>query len=662
MIRQPELIFVLPWIVAPLCLRIITLFSPGSIVSLPEAICGLLYGAPQDLFVGFEILILFQLLELAKRRRESSFRILQTVLACSIFAIIHFYFFLDFVLFSKLGIRMDTDFLYFFGEIAPFVDSAKEIGLLYFFVLVGIVVASMAGFFRFFRKYSLLRSIKPSGAVLAVLGVVILPTRFFIPEDVAYFSKNAVFQLQVAVLDRSNAKSKRRSRLSEAELHSILPDSNIEQYQLVSPAYPILKDTQGFSGEKNFDVIIEEGERPHLIFLFLESFRAKDVGSLGSELGATPVFDRLSKEGVLFTNYYSPGAQTTRAVIASLFGIPPRFTKRAVQSADPAMPLIGIADKLKESGYRSAFFHNGSLEFEGKTAFFSQHGYSEIFGGDDIARAYPKAERSSWGLHDEHLMPFVVDWLKRKDEEQQASFLTVFTVTTHHPYEVPSDYTAPFFDVSRPDPIHPIFKQQKGTELYRKYLETIHYADHALEILVDLLKKEGLAENTILFIQADSSCPMGEHYRNFFGIRFIYEENLKVPLLILAPGRLEQPQRIDEVRSQIDLLATVMDIFRLRGLNHSVGTSLVRKTNGRPVYFSSPFELVYQGLRMGKDKFIYCLKQGSVQLYDLSKDPGERRNIAGNHIDKAKRYLRMTKSVHETFDRLYAGRNFAPPR
>ena len=83
-------------------------------------------------------------------------------------------------------------------------------------------------------------------------------------------------------------------------------------------------------------------------------------------------------------------------------------------------------------------------------------------------------------------------------------------------------------------------------------------------------------------------------------INYLYEENVRVPLLILAPGRLSGPVEIDAPASQVDLLPTVMDLFGMTGLNHAVGTSLARKTTDRTAFFSNPFGPGYLGRRSGR--------------------------------------------------------------
>ncbi len=91
------------------------------------------------------------------------------------------------------------------------------------------------------------------------------------------------------------------------------------------------------------------------------------MGVLGGEYPASPEFDRLSKEGILFSKFYATGVQTTRAVISSLYGVMPRFSAAAVQSDQPDIKLQGLPEIMSARGYTNAYFHNGSLAFAEKT-------------------------------------------------------------------------------------------------------------------------------------------------------------------------------------------------------------------------------------------------------------------------------------------------------
>ena len=126
-----------------------------------------------------------------------------------------------------------------------------------------------------------------------------------------------------------------------------------EQSRYLDPKYPLLRHTDRFQGKKRFELI--RGEKPHVLFIFLESFRAKNVGCLGGSPAVSPHFDRLAEKGILFTQFYANGLQTYRAMISSFFGIPAHL-KTASLEPFCSIPLIGLPQILKETAIEQRFF------------------------------------------------------------------------------------------------------------------------------------------------------------------------------------------------------------------------------------------------------------------------------------------------------------------
>jgi len=327
-------------------------------------------------------------------------------------------------------------------------------------------------------------------------------------------------------------------------------------------------------------------------------------------------------------------------MLASLFGILPRFSHGSVLASDPDMPLVGIPDLFRRRGYRTAYFHNGSLAFDAQDRFFPRHGFDEMHGREKIRGAFPSAPETSWGVYDEYLMPYVVDWMWQQDQEGVPSFLTVLTMSNHHPWQAPPDYLCP-------DP-GPAAEGEYG-----RFLRSFSYADWCLGLFWDLLKKKGLEERAIVFILSDTAQPMGEHDRNYNLLKDLYQENLHIPLLILAEGRIAAPKRVECIGSQVDLLPTVMDIFQMEGVNHAVGTSLVRRVEDRTVFFNNPFLLGYWGLRRNDRKYVLSTDMGKGVLYDLGSDPGETEDLASRLPQASAQYRSLLAGTHALMEGFY---------
>jgi phosphoglycerol transferase MdoB-like AlkP superfamily enzyme len=603
---------------------------------------------PQDLCVALQALLLICAADALLARFFARRKLLPlSVLATVAFVVVHFYMLFDFLLYRKTAIRMDADFLGFLPAATSFASSAVELGLGGLAVGVAVGLLCLAVAFRFFRQTvsRLEFSVKVLVAV-PLVAVLATASRQVLPAELAYAVNNLVFTDESRLFSRWFDRGSRLGASERSEALKLATPRS-EEFERVLPGYPLLKRTTGFTGTKQFDVSVEPGERPHVILLFLESFRAADVGVLGGSYATSPNFDRLASEGILFTNFYANGVQTTRAVMASLFGILPCFSAKSPHYANPNLPLVGLPDLFNDQGYLSAYITGASLQFEGGNRFFPAQGYSVALGEEQLAGVLQGAKRTSWGYHDEYLLDYVADWLEEQDRRSQPCFLTVFTISHHHPWHVPDHYPAPQFDTG-------------SSGEYRRFLQTFHYADHCLGKFVANLRRMALDRRTILFILADTAAPQGEHHDNFMLINYLYEENLRIPLLILAPGRIREPKMIHDVGSQVDLLPTVMDMLGIKGLNHAIGTSLMRCVDERAAYFNNPFALKYIGMRQGRYKCICNVASQTASLYDLARDPGERSNLAPGLPELTNGYQRATHTLHQLMAELYLSERFAP--
>ena len=236
-------------------------------------------------------------------------------------------------------------------------------------------------------------------------------------------------------------------------------------------------------------------------------------------------------------------------------------------------------------------------------------------------------------------MDYTIDYLKSQTD---PAFLTMFTMTHHHPWKVPVPHEPPEF----PDIISP---------MYRRFLSTFHYSDQCLGAFIKRLHEEGLAEKTIVYVLGDHGQPMGEHGDNFIEQRALYEENIHLPLAIYAPGRTV-PTVIDDVASQLDLVPTVMDMLGIDGLNHAIGSSLLRKVPDRTAFFHNPYVFGYYGARRGEEKLIYNRSSQEAEVYNLVTDPDETENIGSTEL------LGSVKEYIDFFKVMYDRSCFAPLR
>ncbi len=578
-----------------------------------------LVGVFQDLFVISQLLLL------------SHFFGKVVTFICLFFLYINVFF--DAYLYRKTGMRMETSFFSFLDDLGCFWDSAKERGFFKLFPKSGVLLLYLVCVFMLtYQDYSL----KFLLLSLFVTGLIGIGGALLLGRKISYLIENIFVRYEKAILGKLRIIKKGEFRREKQPFH---PEN--ETFEPLDHEYPLLKKTEGFYGEKQFNLRLKKGEKPHVIFLFMESFRGKNIGALNGEHAVSPNFDALAKEGILFRNFYANSVKTSRAVTASLFGIPSDIAS-ADRSLKTDIPLISLAEILNAHGYHSSYLHNGPLTFENQDHFFSHHGFETVLGKEELMRRFPEAPANSWGIPDEYLMQYANGFLKKQDRPQ---FLTMFTITNHHPWTLPSSHQP----MELPDNLNP---------QYSRFLQTFRYSDEALGSFVKQLRKDNLSENVILFILADHGQPMGEHDNNFMSQKSLYEENMHIPLLILADGRIETPLHIDDLASQVDLLPTLMDLFGIQAENHSMGHSLMRKVANRSVFFHNPYVHRYFGMRKGKHKFIYTQKTRELELYNLINDPIEKHNIAYENPDVVTEFLSGAKHYEMFFKSLYREKRF----
>lgn len=592
---------------------------------------GWVVGIAQDCFVAvvlFHFLCLFNLLNLTA---FTSF----FVAFAMVVAVIQIYHLVDAVLLHLVDIRMRFSFFWYLRDYQDFMSSAIEFGirpiLTTFCLLLLLMMVAM-----WMAKDALIAS--RFSVQMVLFGGISLAISLFGYwgrwKTRMYLFSNCLFREGADFLLKLFASEK------EGGQEGWIIKSQCEDYRTIAPHYPLLKMTTGFTGKKLFNIRIEKEERPHVIVIALESFGAKHLGCLGNPYGASPQCDRLAKDGLLFSNFHAAGIPTARSLLATLFGIYPDLDPFSLQERYPLYPLIGIQSLLKQQGYRTIYHKGGSIAFLNARNYLENHDFDEIAGDEKIAASLGNSVRTSWGVHDEQLFEFSFQRLKRQDATGVPAFMMLCTLSNHHPWQVPSGFDAPTFDIPK-------------KPLYSQYLQAYYYCDAMLGRFIDKLRAEGISERCIILVTADNAQPMGEHGDNFMPLRGVYEENHHIPLLILADGRIQQPQVIAEPGSQIDLLPTIMDILNLQGINHSIGTSLVKHAPERHIFCVSPHILPFVSHQQGKYKYCVELESDQRELFDLEEDPEEKSNVLETYPHIADKLHTQLINHFTSLQRLY---------
>jgi arylsulfatase A-like enzyme len=140
------------------------------------------------------------------------------------------------------------------------------------------------------------------------------------------------------------------------------------------------------------------------------------------------------------------------------------------------------------------------------------------------------------------------------------------------------------------------------------------------------LRQRGLLEKTLLVIFGDHGEAFGQHPGNYGHTLFIHDENVRVPLIMAAPGLFKEPIRVTRVASLIDVAPTILDLLGISRPVEYQGHSLL-DDRSQMALFATDYSLGFLGLRDGRWKLIHELESGQSRLFDLSADPDERYDL-----------------------------------
>lgn len=354
--------------------------------------------------------------------------------------------------------------------------------------------------------------------------------------------------------------------------------------------YPLVRQSPG-SGK---------GNGKNVVIMILESWTARDLGCLGGDPRTTPVFDRLSSQGLLFTNFHANGIRTAEGIVSIMTAFPNQTMRPVIRYPNlPQTHLRTIPQILGEIGYNSIFIHGRDLWFDQMEDFLRMAGFKRIIDRDDFPGNLIQT-RDGWpGYSDEEVF-------RKANEEfakEKGPFLgAIYTMSTHPPFVIPPDFKAPF--------------PKRGVE--NRFWNSLNYCDASLGIFFDLARKEAYFKNTIFILVADHTRTADD---------FNYGNQHHIPMLIYAPGLVE-PGVKGEVGQQLDILPTVLGLLNLKTSHAAWGHDLLTSSTAT----NHAVSVCGADVRWRDSHHLLNFTEGSQapQLFDLDKDPDCRQNLFGS--------------------------------
>ena len=370
-----------------------------------------------------------------------------------------------------------------------------------------------------------------------------------------------------------------------------------------------------------------DGPGLNVLLVSFDTLRADHVGAYGSALPTTPRMDRLAREGVLFENARTTFPMTTAAHMSMLTGLYPRGhgVLGPTQSLRADVPTL--AALLAHAGWVTGAVTEDAMVCascgfpRGFDAYRENHG-EETFGTPSyVAGATFEAGRA---------------WLATHARER--FFLFLHTYVVHWPYSPPPEHDL-FRTFRDGDRERPVAEAPPMVVLERLYAGETHYADALLADLLDDLDRLGVADRTVVVVTADHGEEFGEHGGWSHGTT-LYDEVLRVPLIVRAPGRMRPGHRVTTPASLVDVLPTILDVVGVPIPPGLDGASQARRLAGAA---DEPGRLLYAQLLShqgraaprvaafdGATKWIVRVDdpQTDAERYDLATDRAEQHPLA----------------------------------
>jgi len=363
------------------------------------------------------------------------------------------------------------------------------------------------------------------------------------------------------------------------------------------------EDLSGFRGA---------AARRHVVLVSLESAGAQYLGLYGAAEDPMPNLSRLKDEALVFENAYAVYPESIKGLFSVLCSLYPALD--VGPEAHGMVKSPSLASVLSSAGYRTGLFHSGRFMYLGMDSIVRRRGFDVVEDAGDIGGDH----HSSFGVDEPSTVNRILSWIDGLNRGERF-FVTYLPIAGHHPYETPGD--GPF----------------SGREEIGRYRNALHYGDQALAKLLEGFRSRGLYQDTLFVIFGDHGEAFHQHDGNYGHTFFLYEENLRVPYLLVLPGRIHGQVRVGHIASLLDTAPTVLDLLGLAAPPDFQGASLLGGLPRMALFFTD-YSLGFLGLRDGSWKFVHEIEGSRSKLFNLSSDPGERQDLSGRFSERAAAY------------------------
>lgn len=352
--------------------------------------------------------------------------------------------------------------------------------------------------------------------------------------------------------------------------------------------------------------------RPNVLLVTIDALRPDHLSIAGYERDTSPNLDRFAEEAVRFETVLAQSSRSLRSIPAMMTGRYPSQIAFGPEYLWPALQPSNhtVAELLQRRGYRTAvtmgtdYFHRVSGFFQG-------------FGAVDEVLTYKPGRSVTTDRALRQLQALV--------DSGQPFFQWVHLFHVHAPYL---------------EPPHP---SRYGDERVDAYDTEIRLVDEQLQRILEAVDDHGITRDTVVIVASDHGEAFGEHGLEGHSTT-LYEEELRSTLVVRVPGI--EPRVVREPVGLLDLAPTILNLASVPMAEPVPAQSLLPLMTGerepdptRPLYSELmpdglfPFDI--KAMRIGPEKLLWWVQDGTFQLFDLASDPGERHDRSDERRDRA---------------------------
>jgi arylsulfatase A-like enzyme len=434
----------------------------------------------------------------------------------------------------------------------------------------------------------------------------------------------------------------------------------------------------------------QNASKMNIIFILADDHRYDAMGFMKKIPGLeTPAMDKMASEGAHISNAFVSTALCSPSRASILTG-QYAHTHRVVDN-DAAMPpdLKFFPQYLQQAGYQTAFmgkWHMGHADdmpqpgFDYWLSFRGQGVYNDpVFNINGEKVKQPEGSYTT-----DRLTDYAVEWLDSRDQKKpfflylshkgvhaefypakrhEGKYANIPIISPPSMYLTATDSSRTYGTITAPaTPVnyrdipqwvraqryswHGVDNMYHGTipfdQFYRRYLETLQAVDESIQRVMNWVREKGLEKNTMLVYMGDNGFSFGEH--GLIDKRHAYEESMRVPLLVWAPGMVKPRSVVDQVIMNVDLAPSFLELAGVKKPEQMQGYSFIDVLKGKPqgwqrdkVFYEYYWESAFPqtpttfAIRTSQYKYIFYHGVWDInELYDLQADPYEMNNLVRN--------------------------------